>query len=87
MLGDVMSLVGGFCSISCSLLVPSLFYLLLYRGELAGFQAVCVVALLMLGVCLLLLITGQNVLDIWRKKQETIGSNLHAGQHLQFWVA
>jgi len=29
--GDVMSLSGGFCSISCSLLVPSLFYLLLYR--------------------------------------------------------
>lgn len=30
-----MSLVGGFASISCSLLMPSLFYLILFWKELS----------------------------------------------------
>ena len=34
-LGNVMSLVGGFASMSCSLLMPSLFYLILFWKELA----------------------------------------------------
>ena len=34
-LGNVMSLVGGFASLSCSLLMPSLFYLVLFWKELA----------------------------------------------------
>ena len=34
-LGNVMSLVGGFASISCSLLMPSLFYLILFWKELS----------------------------------------------------
>ena len=33
-LGNVMSLVGGFASLSCSLLMPSLFYLILFWKEL-----------------------------------------------------
>ena len=43
-LGNVMSLVGGFASLSCSLLMPSLFYLILFwkeltRGSRAGVQS------------------------------------------------
>ena len=37
-LGNVMSLVGGFASISCSLLMPSLFFLILFWKELGTLQ-------------------------------------------------
>lgn len=37
-LGNVMSLVGGFASISCSLLMPSLFFLILFWKELGRLQ-------------------------------------------------
>lgn len=62
-----MSLSGGFCSISCSLLVPSLFYLLLRRRCLNAGRAALVGLLLVLGLALLLLITVQNVMDVARK--------------------
>lgn len=119
-LGNVMSLVGGFASISCSLLMPSLFYLILFWKELGithrtgqpslcpiqickscrvlGYNCVAialaglpsqttgscapsicqrlsfscftwtgVVVLLVVGSALLVLIVGQNVIDIAQK--------------------
>ncbi|CAL8462945.1 g2479 [Coccomyxa elongata] len=66
-LGNVMSLVGGFASISCSLLMPSLFYLILFWKELGIPHRTGVVVLLVVGTALLVLIVGQNVIDIAQK--------------------
>ncbi|CAL5228951.1 g12183 [Coccomyxa viridis] len=66
-LGNVMSLVGGFASLSCSLLMPSLFYLILFWKELARGSRAGVITLLVMGVALLVLITGQNAWDIAQK--------------------
>lgn len=63
-LGNVMSLVGGMCSMSCSLLLPSLFYLILHRHELSLTRKSGVVLLLLCGVALLLLIVVQNLQDL-----------------------
>jgi hypothetical protein len=73
--GDFMSLSGGFCSISCSLLVPSLFYLLLFRRQLKRDAIVALVALLMLGVLLLIFITTQNVADLIEKSRDVSASS------------
>lgn len=73
--GDIMSLSGGFCSISCSLLVPSLFYLLLYRRQLKRRAIVGLVGLLMFGLLLLIFITAQNVVDIVEKSSDVSASS------------
>ncbi|EIE27286.1 hypothetical protein COCSUDRAFT_45803 [Coccomyxa subellipsoidea C-169] len=66
-LGNVMSLVGGFASISCSLLMPSLFFLILFWKELGRLQRTGVSVLLIVGTALLVLIVGQNIMDIAQK--------------------
>ena len=68
--GDIMSLSGGFCSISCSLLVPSLFYLLLYRRQLHRGAIVALIGLMSLGLVLLVFITTQNMVDIAEKSRD-----------------
>jgi hypothetical protein len=50
-LGNVMSLVGGFASISCSLLMPALFYLILFWKELSRLRRAGACALLLLVHC------------------------------------
>ena len=59
-LGNVMSLVGGFCSMCCSLLLPSLFYLVLHRDDLTLIRKCGTVAVLATGVAMLVLIVVQN---------------------------
>jgi len=42
-LGDFMSLVGGCCSLTCSLLLPALFFLCLYwKASLGAQSASCI---------------------------------------------
>ena len=78
-LGNVMSLVGGMCSMCCSLLLPSLFYLILYKDELTCARQCGVVLLLLCGVALLLLIVVQNVQDLLRPLHAAITSKpLHS---------
>ena len=55
-----MSLVGGLCSMCCSLLLPSLFYLVLHREELTLMRTCATVAVLAAGLALLVLIVTQN---------------------------
>ena len=70
-----MSLVGGMCSMCCSLLLPSLFYLILYKEELGLMRMLGVATLLLCGVALLLLIVVQNVQDLLGPSQATPASN------------
>ena len=65
-----MSLAGGFCSISCSLLLPSLFYMMLYRRTLKRPAVLGLVVLLCLGFVLLVFITAQNLLDIFHRSSQ-----------------
>ncbi|CAK0784981.1 hypothetical protein CVIRNUC_008186 [Coccomyxa viridis] len=74
-LGNVMSLVGGFASMSCSLLMPSLFYLILFWKELARGSRAGVILLLAVGVALLILTVGQNLVDM-ANVQEAGAQNL-----------
>ena len=67
LLGNVMSMVGGICSICCSLLLPSAFYLCLFWQGLKPYARAGVAAVLVMGVVTLGLITTQNVVDIWHK--------------------
>lgn len=62
--GNFMSLAGGFCSISCSLLLPSLFYMMLYRRTSNKSAVAGLVILLCVGFLLLVFITAQNLMDI-----------------------
>ena len=68
-LGNVMSLVGGMCSMCCSLLLPSLFYLILYKEDLSLLKKCGVVVLLLCGVALLVLIVVQNIQDLFAPSQ------------------
>lgn len=75
-----MSLVGGMCSMCCSLLLPSLFYLILYKHELSLTRKCGVVLLLLCGVALLLLIVVQNLQDLLRSQHAPIpGKRLLCG--------
>ena len=67
MLGNVMSLVGGICSMCCSLLLPSSFFLLLFWRAVTPSTRAAVCGLLLGGLALLLLITAENVADIMRR--------------------
>lgn len=71
-LGNVMSLVGGMCSMCCSLLLPSLFYLILYKEELSLTRQCGVLLLLLCGVALLLLIVVQNFQDLLKPHHASI---------------
>ncbi len=76
-LGNVMSLVGGMCSMCCSLLLPSLFYLILYKEELSLLRKCGVVVLLLCGVALLLLIVVQNMQDLLGPSHVSTASRRH----------
>eukprot|EP00884_Botryococcus_braunii_P012581 jgi/Botrbrau1/21323/Bobra.0184s0033.1 len=66
-LGDVMSLVGGFCSLSCSLLMPAGFHLALTWKEQSSLGRARGLSLLFVGLALLVLIVGQSILSIVAK--------------------
>ena len=68
--GNFMSLAGGFCSISCSLLLPSLFYMILYRRTSNKPAVLGLAILLCLGLVLLVFITAQNLLDIFDRSSQ-----------------
>lgn len=70
-LGDVMSLVGGFCSLSCSLLMPAGFHLALTWRQQSLVSRAGSLSLLVTGLALLLLIVGQSILSI--------NSKIHSG--------
>lgn len=65
-LGIFMSLIGGFCSLSCSLLLPSLFYMCLYWKELSPVRRTSIAALLVFGVCTLLLVVSTDMRALHR---------------------
>lgn len=55
-----MSLVGGVCSMCCSLLMPSFFYLVLYWKELSVLRRGGVIFILVAGLSLVGLVIAQN---------------------------
>lgn len=70
--GNILSLVGGLCSITCSLLLPSLCFLLLYWVEI-GWGKRCGVMLIMgVGALLLVLITSENLRAILTPAQHHV---------------
>jgi vesicular inhibitory amino acid transporter len=60
-LGIFMSLIGGFCSLSCSLLLPSLFFMCLYWQELSVARRTSILAVLVFGVCTLVLVVSSDI--------------------------
>lgn len=60
-LGILVSLTGGLCSMTCSLLLPALFYACLYWQDLKVAGRSGIAMLLGFGVCMLLLIVVRNV--------------------------
>jgi len=66
-----MSLVGGFCSISCSLLMPSLFFAVLHWGQLSTARRVGCGALLAIGVLLVVLIVSSDVTVLVQRLRHT----------------
>ena len=60
-LGIFMSLIGGFCSISCSLLLPSLFFMCLYWQELSVARRTSILVVLLFGVCTLALVVSSDI--------------------------
>lgn len=73
-LGNVMSLVGGLCSMCCSLLLPSLFYLVLHRHDLTLLRKCGIACVLMSGVALLVLIVYQNFATLAGAHQAVTGT-------------
>lgn len=64
MLGSALSLLGGLCSITCSLVLPTAFYLRLSWGRLAWPRRAGLLAMLALGAALVCLVTGMNVCEL-----------------------
>jgi solute carrier family 32 (vesicular inhibitory amino acid transporter) len=60
-LGIFMSLIGGFCSLSCSLLLPSLFFMCLYWQDLSVARRTSILAVLVFGVCTLVLVVSSDI--------------------------
>lgn len=60
-LGSVLSLLGGLCSITCSLILPTAFYSLLAWPRLRAPARAGLLAMLALALSLVTLITAQNV--------------------------
>lgn len=63
-LGSALSLLGGLCSITCSLVLPTAFYLRLSWGRLAWPRRAGLLAMLALGAALVCLVTGMNVCEL-----------------------
>ncbi len=63
-LGSALSLLGGLCSITCSLVLPTAFYLRLSWGRLTLPRRVGLLAMLALGLALVCLVTGMNVCEL-----------------------
>ncbi len=63
-LGSVLSLVGGLCSLTCSLLLPSAFYTLLAWRQLRWPARAALSTMLVLGVALISLITATNLYEL-----------------------
>lgn len=60
-LGASLSLLGGLCSITCSLVLPTAFYLRLSWRQLGWARRAGLLAMLALGLALVCLVTGMNV--------------------------
>ena len=60
-LGVLMSIVGGFCSITCSLLMPSFFYAVLHWPELSTARRAGCCSLLCAGAAFVVLIVSSDV--------------------------
>lgn len=67
-----MSLIGGFCSLSCSLLLPSLFYMCLYWKELSRARRTGIAALLVFGLCTLILVVSTDVRTLRRRYRQGV---------------
>ncbi len=65
-LGILISLIGGLCSMTCSLLLPSLFFACLYWFELGPAARGGIIALLSFGMGMLVLIVALNLRALLR---------------------
>lgn len=63
-LGSALSLLGGLGSISCSLVLPTVFYMLLAWRHSSPAARCALVTLLALGAGLVVLVTGMNVCEL-----------------------
>lgn len=68
-LGNIMSLTGGFCSISCSVLLPIIIYVLLFQSRSGKLVLGSLYVLLAFGLFLLTLTTYQNIVEIVHKSK------------------
>lgn len=68
-LGILISLTGGICSMTCSLLLPALFFTCLHWRDLQAAGRTMMVMLLTCGACILLLILAQNIQAIRTQMQ------------------
>lgn len=75
-LGSALSLLGGLCSITCSLVLPTAFYSLLAWPRLGRAAAGGLAAMLALGLSLVALVTAQNVCELLPSCRQRY---LHAG--------
>lgn len=73
-LGVLMSLVGGFCSVSCSMLMPSFFYAVLHWTEMSTARKLGCWALLSCGVLLVVLIVSSDVSVLIQRLESTAGT-------------
>lgn len=72
-LGNVMSLVGGLCSMCCSLLLPALFYLVSHRHDLTTLRKWVIGCVMASAVALLVLIAYQNFAALTGAHQASTG--------------
>ena len=63
-----MSLVGGLCSMCCSLLMPATFYLILHK-DLRLWQRSSLMCIVVSGIGLVILVVGQNAMDLVRAER------------------
>ncbi|KAK9821002.1 hypothetical protein WJX74_000120 [Apatococcus lobatus] len=70
--GNILSLVGGLCSITCSLLLPSLCFLLLYWVEIGWAKRCGIMLIMIVGGALLVLITSDNLKAILAPPQHHV---------------
>ncbi len=68
-LGILISLIGGLCSMTCSLLLPSLFFACLYWRDLGPVGRCGTVLLLVFGVSMLVLIVTINLFALLQQLQ------------------
>lgn len=73
-LGAALSLLGGLCSITCSLVLPTAFYLLLRWRQLRWAPRAGLLATLSLGLGLVLLVTAMNVCALLPRCHARVGA-------------